>query len=1050
MRFSWISAIFLFLFPMAAGATDATDVLGRLTRARFSGNGTETVGAVAGDASGNIYVTGITTSTDLAVKNAAQPAPGGWLVWRTADGGATWTAAGSPAIGTPYTVQADPKTAGVAYAGGSAGLAKTSDGGATWKMVYTPKGTGGVYSVAIHPEDSLHVWAVTADGVMESRDGGGSWTVRADVAPYGSVSDLPSLMLADPAGSGAVAALGSSWLRLSRDGGAKWTTLSLPASASYQGFQNFAFDAAAAGTLYAGTTRPGASMVVVSTDWGANWKEQPALANWSPALKGLLSDPERGGVLYATYHGGTWYPDGIYRSTDGGATWSTGALPVDVLKRAAALRPSCTAGGLLAITTGTRLAASADYGTTWTTTRLGDVTDVSAGAGCQAWALTTQTGDAYVAKLKSDGTTEWLTYLGGSRTETVAGLAVDASGNVYVAGSTTSSDFPATLEIGDQTGTISPLTYTATHAFLTKLSASGTVVYSALLGSAISSAASAVAADASGNAYLLGSGWDTYTAGAFRTETGGAGYPRGGSLMKLGPTGTVLYSTYLAAEGTGSTPMSVAANSAGEAYVSGTGAVPTVAGAATPAASTGFLVRVNAAGTGLSYAQAIEQDAAGKLGTDTGARAYLVRTREPDEVYLAGVTSAVPASGGGYVSPLTGLGCATYTPGLVSQGDTYVTKLKGAKLAEQFTAVLGGACRTTPVDLAVGTDGSIGLALRTGRSFPMVGATVGAPTCDVQSMALARISSDGTALSGSTYLDVCGSARVAMSGTTAYAGVTRSNHGQVAGFETAGRLRLDRAAEGFSGYGLWVVPGSFVTIYGNGLSDGYYDFGLADPTPLSKNLDGTEVWFDDVRAPMVQLDAGKTMVTVPFGLSGWTRIRVVRGETATNELWMPVRESYPSVWTVDFPRTAEYGELATGSYPYAIAINEDGVQNDAQHPAKPGSKIWLFTTGVGTEASPTSEVGVAATESAATKSNLSACWSDSYEFPQAFTIPQFLTSLLQVQVQVPAVVTGDQVQRIPFSFGMFSTDRTQRSGCPNVMSGGWVTYPGPVAGIYVK
>ena len=982
------------------------------------------------------------------MKNAAQPGRTGSLVWRSTDGGATWTAAGQPDLGDAAAIQVDPVNAGVVYASGTRGLAKSTDEGTTWRVVYRSESAGGAGSVTIHPEDPAHVWVVTSDGVMESRNGGSNWTARPDVAAPSPAPELPSRLLVDPTGSGAVAALGASSLRLSRDGGSRWTTLALPDGPGYRGFQNFAFDAVTPGTLYAGTTRPGASMILVSTDWGATWTERPPVFNWQPALNGLMSDPARGGVLYVTYYGSVWNPDGIYRSTDGGLNWTAGAVSVDASKRAAALQPSCNAGGLLVISAGSRLMTSADYGTTWTASRLSDVTDVSAGAGCQAYALTARTADAYVAKLRSDGATEWLTYLGGSRSETVSGIAVDTSGDVYVAGNTQSTDFPATARIGRGND---PVTYSPTHAFLTKFDANGAVQYSALISSDLSESVTAVAADASGNAYLLGETSSAYfpvTAGALRTERSNAGYPAGGFLMKLGSTGTLLYSTYLAAEGVGSKPMSVAATAGGEAYVSGTGATPTAAGAAIPAASSGFLVRLNTSGSALTYTRAIEQDAAGKLGTDTGARAFLVSTREPDEVYLAGVTSSVPSSGRGFVSPLTGLDCASSTPGLVLRGDTYVSKLKGKDLTEQFTAVLGGGCRTTPAALAVSTTGTIGLSVVTGRSFPLAGAAVGAPTCDARSGALVRISADGSRLSGSTYLDNCGGTPVAMSGATAWTALTRQGHARLAAFADAPALRLDRAADGFSGYGLWAVPGSFLTLYGYGFSSGSYDLGLAPPEPLPETLDGTTIWFDDVRAPIVQLDSGKAMVTVPFDLKGWTRIRVTRGETASNDLWMPVRDAAPSVWTVDFPRTADYGELLTGGFPDAIAINEDGVQNDAAHPARPGSTITVFTTGPG-PTSPATRAGVTA-EDGASFVDVPVCWEDTWQNARARTIPQFLTSLLRVDAQVPSGATGGGLQRLPFSFGMFSIDRTQRSRCPNVMSGAWVARPGPVAGIYVK
>jgi beta-propeller repeat-containing protein len=52
--------------------------------------------------------------------------------------------------------------------------------------------------------------------------------------------------------------------------------------------------------------------------------------------------------------------------------------------------------------------------------------------------------NGFVAKVAPDGSLVWLTYLGGSLGDAVAGIAVDSLGNVFVTGQTQSSDFPTT------------------------------------------------------------------------------------------------------------------------------------------------------------------------------------------------------------------------------------------------------------------------------------------------------------------------------------------------------------------------------------------------------------------------------------------------------------------------------------------------------------------------------------------------------------------------------------------------------------------------------
>ena len=101
--------------------------------------------------------------------------------------------------------------------------------------------------------------------------------------------------------------------------------------------------------------------------------------------------------------------------------------------------------------------------------------------------------DAFVAKFDPSGALVYSTFLGGGSGG--QSIALDTSGNVYVAGETSSCDFPTT-----------PGAYDTSYdgcggAFAAKFDPSGALVYSALLGGA---SARSISADASGNAYVTG------------------------------------------------------------------------------------------------------------------------------------------------------------------------------------------------------------------------------------------------------------------------------------------------------------------------------------------------------------------------------------------------------------------------------------------------------------------------------------------------------------------------------------------------------------------
>ena len=113
--------------------------------------------------------------------------------------------------------------------------------------------------------------------------------------------------------------------------------------------------------------------------------------------------------------------------------------------------------------------------------------------------------DGYVARVTTSGTKVYSTYLGGSADDRVTGVAVNSSGEAYVTGFTSSTNFPTVtpLQIANGGGF---------DAFLTKLSAGGSVLlYSTYLGgSANESNTTAVTStnpivlDAANNAYLTG------------------------------------------------------------------------------------------------------------------------------------------------------------------------------------------------------------------------------------------------------------------------------------------------------------------------------------------------------------------------------------------------------------------------------------------------------------------------------------------------------------------------------------------------------------------
>jgi uncharacterized protein (TIGR03437 family) len=163
----------------------------------------------------------------------------------------------------------------------------------------------------------------------------------------------------------------------------------------------------------------------------------------------------------------------------------------------------------------------------------------------------------------------YVRYLGGSVNDSASAIAVDAAGNVYVAGSTASPDFP--VSSGGHMGT-APTSPSDQRSFVAKLDANGNVVFSDLLGGSAASAAQAIAVNAAGQVVVTGMVNATTASGAtgpgFPSTAGAYSIPNTFNhpyLLELDATGTkVVFSA------TGIGGSALALDSSGNIFVAGT------------------------------------------------------------------------------------------------------------------------------------------------------------------------------------------------------------------------------------------------------------------------------------------------------------------------------------------------------------------------------------------------------------------------------------------------------------------------------------------------
>jgi hypothetical protein len=162
---------------------------------------------------------------------------------------------------------------------------------------------------------------------------------------------------------------------------------------------------------------------------------------------------------------------------------------------------------------------------------------------------------AFVTKLDAAGDKLlYSTYLGGSGSEIAMAVVTDSKGNAYVAGSTSSPDFPVTA--GAFMFNFRPVSNgLGSHGFVSKLSPDGTqLIYSTFFGGSGTELIGSLALDAQNNVYLTGSTTSSdlpVTKGALSTTYGGGstdGLVNFGDafVAKINPSGSALvYCTYL-------------------------------------------------------------------------------------------------------------------------------------------------------------------------------------------------------------------------------------------------------------------------------------------------------------------------------------------------------------------------------------------------------------------------------------------------------------------------------------------------------------------------
>jgi uncharacterized protein (TIGR03437 family) len=924
----------------------------------YGGSDSNSGGPVATDAQGNVYVTGSTNSIDfpstngtkvrlqpplLAYSNAGQtvtPLPVGTQTSVTAIGG------------TP-----DGKILYVATPGG---IFVSGNGGAS----FTPAAplvnasgnvAGTVLAISVDVIDPSRAYIATTQGLFVMTSAGqntgeddpgmastGNGTVSTTSVQISAVNH--EVMYA-------TTAFPSNFLYTSTDTGASWQQLypsypGEPPAGPYTG-NSITFTLAPGGSdLY---VIDGNGVFFKTTDGGMTWQKISGHYLLNP--KSITIDPNNQSNIYVVDGAG------IERSTDGGNTFTTisPTLPGGDYVQTFAIASS----GDLYFADYTNIEVSVDQGATWKILALRLNPHVLIGLGTQVFAGVDSPSVPFVVKWSPDGSQLlYSTLFGGSFSDAITAITIDAQGEAIIAGFTASSNFPVTENIS----AASPAGLDS--GFVAKLSADGSqAIYSSIIGASLGVTVNSLAIDATGAPYITGTtpspDFPTTanvpqpklpTAMCQRTTTnpflidGNLGTYAFVSKLSSNAS-SLVYSTFLTGA-CGSIGQGIAVDSAGEAVVVGlttspdfpvtTGAYQTnfpggdAAGLTYPdPLNFGFVTKLSAAG-----ASAI---ASSFIGGGFLTEANALALDSSGDAYITGLTWGItPGATPGAYQTMVKTGCPptiNIGPGPeypTGGSDVFVLKLNPALSTAQYLTYLGSICDDSGNSIVLEPDGNVWVSGYPSQGFPVVmpyelGGTgnyfVSELSADLSQLLFSSFS-DGFNLA----VDPTGDIYVSGSSGSKASLVKINPAGAppvvIDSIAPNSNLQPPSPLVPF-----YIAPGELINIVGQNLGPSNTVMAQLDATGhLPFVVSATSVSFGPYSAPLISIQDNLIVCFVPFEVSGPTQLTVNVDGQSSNSVLLAVSAGAPYILEV---------------------VNQDGNINSANHPAPQGSMVTLYVTGLG-------------------------------------------------------------------------------------------------------
>jgi uncharacterized protein (TIGR03437 family) len=196
-----------------------------------------------------------------------------------------------------------------------------------------------------------------------------------------------------------------------------------------------------------------------------------------------------------------------------------------------------------------------------------------------------------------------------------------------------------------------------------------------------------------------------------------------------------------------------------------------------------------------------------------------------------------------------------------------------------------------------------------------------------------------------------------------------------------------------------VAPGELVSLFGTQLGPAPGVASKADSSgKIPTILAGTQVWFDGIPAPLLYVSPSQINVVAPFGLTIGRNIGIHVVTAAQTDQGFPVSvvAAQPGIFGVQS----------------AAAVNQDGAINSESNPAKPGSVVSIWVTGMGV-VYPLPLDGQIADSAQAFSCCSVAVGTKSNEVLYAGAAPGMVAGVVQINFRLPASIDLIHVGEIP-------------------------------------